>query len=98
MAFNLMCESREKINWNSLNERAQSLKLIEVVPMPNLSVSNGDALGISVPLKNVGEQAFRELTEFLKYLLENYKFRIYDLYSNKLLTAENIWELRKQIV
>lgn len=98
MAYNLMCESSEKIHWEELNTHASRLMQVEILPMPTLGINGGDAFGICIPLKKAGEKAWREMELLLTTLLQNPKFCIYEMYSNKRITLNNLHELKSQIV
>lgn len=98
MSYNIMCESSEKIDWKKLSSYASKMNFIEVLPMPNMGIDNGDAIGVCVPLSKTGESAWLEMEAFLTYLLEIPQLSIYELYSNKQITASNLHEIRNQII
>lgn len=98
MAYHLMCESSKKIDWKEMNTYTSRLTAVEVLPMPGLGVDGGDAIGVCVPLKNVGKKAWREMKALLRTLLKIPQLCIYEMYSGKQITKRNMHELKSQIV
>ena len=98
MAYNLMCESSEKICWEEINTLASRLMQVEILPMPTLGTNGGDAFGICIPLKKTGEKAWREMELLLTTLLQDLSFCVYEMYSSKRITLNNLHELKSQIV
>lgn len=99
MAFNVLCESAEKIDFVSLRQTVGAYSKLEITPMPGLGIKDGDAFGISVPAKHCGEGAFIEMNAFLKTLFSlDWKLDIYNLYSNELIKEESVYSLREYLV
>ena len=98
MAYNLMCESSRKIHWEKINIYASRLMRVEILPMPNLGIDGGDAFGICIPLKKTGEKAWRETESLLTSLLQDPSLCIYEMYSSKRITLNNLHELKLQLV
>ena len=98
MSYNIICESTEKINWKELNAYVSKMMLLEVLPMPNMGIDGGDAIGICVPLAKTGEKAWRETESLLTSLLQDPSLCIYEMYSGKRITLNNLHELKLQLV
>ncbi|MCL6560079.1 MAG: hypothetical protein K6U74_15075, partial [Firmicutes bacterium] len=82
MAYNILAESNQKVNWASLHADVYSDNiLIEFLPLPGQGLSGGDAIGLSVPSKNCGKEAWQQLVRIMRVLKDRYKMDLYDLYS-----------------
>ena len=100
MSFNIMCESSKKIDWHTFNKfKSHNLfNKVEVIPMPELGRNKGDALGVCVPLDNIGMAAWRQLKRMLEYLLDQEEIEIYNLYSGERVTKKNIESLQQEVI
>ena len=97
MAYNLLCESDKAIPWEELNRRLPPFTAVELVPMPGLGNGGGDALGLSVPRKNVGETAWRELCAAIDILREEFQLTLYDLYDGVPVGPGQLEKIREAI-
>lgn len=59
MAYNFWVESAAKIDWEQLNKSVQPFQLLEYVPMPGMGLNGGDAIGLSIPMRNTGRVPMR---------------------------------------
>ncbi len=97
MSYNLFCETNKIIQWEHLNSRVQSFTTAEYVPMPGMGIDGGDALGISIPLKNTGVKAWKEINEIIKILQTEFNFVIYDMYYGELVELNNMEKIKEAI-
>lgn len=80
MSYNILAETDKTINWEQLNERVVRKMFIEYIPMPGMGVNGGDALGISIPAKNLGYGAWEELKRSIEILKTEFQLNLYDMY------------------
>ena len=97
MAYNIFCETEKEIHWQKLNLRLQPFSFIEYVPMPGLAINGGDALGLSVPQKNVGDRAWREMQIVVEILINEFQFVLYDMYQGEIIDLESLDNIRAAI-
>lgn len=93
MSYNLLCESNRKIDWKRINEQLKSIRMVEFVPIP----AQTDSIGLSIPIKNVGEATWEELCLVLRLFINEYHFSVYELYSGNQITMDNIIQIKKQV-
>lgn len=99
MAFNIMAESKKSIDYNKLCIRVfKEHLMIEFIPMPNLGLDGGDAIGICVPHKNINENTWQELKTILKILKSEFNLDVYDLYGGQKLGLFNINDFRRNLL
>jgi hypothetical protein len=80
MAYNIFAETDKKINWEELHQKIMPQKMVEYVPMPGMGVNGGDAMGLSIPSKNSGKNAWKELKSLIYVLEIQFQFTLYDMY------------------
>lgn len=80
MAYNIFAETNKKINWEELNQRVVVKMFIEYFPMPGMGINGGDALGISIPSKNLRNGTWEELKRVIEILEIEFQFDLYDMY------------------
>lgn len=96
MALNFLAEKQEKINWKELHSIIyRDDLLIELVPMIGCGKNGGDAIGISIPRKNIGEKSWSQLKETILILQQNLGFQIFDMYSGISIEISNLDDLRQ---
>lgn len=97
MAYNIYAETSKKIDWVAINQKLMTYKLIEYVPMPGLGIEGGDALGISIPSKNLGNTAWEELKNVIGLLHSEYKFNLYDMYYGESIDSQLLSKIKENI-
>ncbi len=98
MAYNIYAETNKKIDWMEINQKLMAHKLIEYVPMPEMGIEYGDAIGISIPSKNLGIKAWNELEGVISLLETEYKFNLYDMYYGEKITFQLLNKIKGNIV
>lgn len=99
MAFNIMAESKKSIDYDKLYIRVfKEHLMIEFIPMPNLGLESGDAIGICVPQKNINENTWQELKTILKILKSEFSLDVYDLYDGQKLGLFNINDFKRNFL
>lgn len=97
MSYNLMCETKDKINWESFNKYIPWFENMEFIPMPSKGINGGDAIGISVPLKNVGKNTMKALEMIYLIVTGELGCTVYDLYTGQVVTEESLRLVYEQI-
>jgi hypothetical protein len=99
MAFNIIAETNKKLDFNNMHKEIYQDNLpFDLVPMPNLGISGGDAIGICVPLTNANEKTWRLLKPVLKKLKSRFGCAVYDLYGGQKLGLFNINEFKENLL
>jgi len=95
MALNFIAEKQEKINWKELHNKIYRTDLlIELVPMKGCGRNGGDAIGISIPRKNIGENTFQQLKDTILILQQKFRFEVFDMYSGNKIGTSNLEGLK----
>jgi hypothetical protein len=67
--------------------------------MAGMGINGGDALGISVPSKNSGIDAWEELKPVISMLESSqFQFTLYDMYYGAKLDSEMLKKIRENII
>lgn len=82
MAYNFMCETAKEPNWKKLNKLLIKYDKLETFPIFELE-SNKFGLAISIPMKNIGESAYKQFVSAQKLLSKKFNFRVFDMYYGK---------------
>jgi hypothetical protein len=99
MAFNIIAETNRKLDFFKLHKAIYQDNLpFDFVPMPQLGIDGGDAIGICVPLNNANEKTWELLRPVLKKLKSEFDCNVYDLYGGQKLGLFNIDEFRKNLL
>ena len=99
MAFNIIAESNKKLDFTKLHEVIYQDNLpFDFIPMPQLGISGGDAMGICVPMKNTNEKTWELLKPILKKLNAEFGCSVYDLYGGQKLGLFNIDEFKENFL
>src|SRR5215210_2819020 len=94
VAYNLMAEARESINWAAMLEQLRGCgDVVEYFPIPATSPTEADAIGISIPAQQAPTNAWRELECALKLLLQC-GMEVTDLYAASRVTVESLDKVR----
>lgn len=97
MAYNIFAETNKKIDWSELNKRIVFNRLLEYIPMPGMGVNGGDALGISIPSKNLRNGTWEELKMTIGILNNEFQFDLYDMYYGEKIDSKFMAKLRKNL-
>lgn len=98
MAYNIFAEADKKINWEELHQKITPIELVEYVPMPNMGIDGGDALGISIPSKNIGELAWEELRAAIEILMDEFHLNLYDMYYGIRIDSKVLIKIRENLI
>lgn len=99
MSFNIIAETRGRLDYAKLHQKIYQENMgFEFVPMPSLGISGGDAIGISVPLKNANENTWCKLKPVLKILKWRFGCDVYDLYGGQKLGLFNIDSIKANLL
>ena len=99
MAFNIIAETNKKLDYGKLHKEIYSEELpFDYLPMPGLGPNEGDAFGISVPLKNANEFTWTLLKPILKKLKSKFNCDVYDLYGGQKLTFFNTQKFKENLI
>lgn len=82
MAYNFLCETAKEPNWEKLNKLLMKYDKLEAFPIFE-SEDNKFGLAISIPMKNIGERAYKQFVSAQKVLSKKFDFRVYDMYYGK---------------
>ena len=96
MAYNFLCETTTEPNWGKLNKLLKKYNQLESFPILE-ATDKKFGLAISVPMKNVGESAYKQFIHINKLLTKKFKFTVYDMYYGKEVDKEHIKVIRKEI-
>jgi hypothetical protein len=95
MSLNFLAETTDLLDWRHVHSELYSPKcLIEFIPMPGGGINGGDAIGISIPSKNICEKALNQLKEKIRKLTLEFKIEVLDLYSGEKIDAANLEGLK----
>jgi hypothetical protein len=98
MAFNIIAESNAKLDYSKIYDAIYAEDLpFNIFPLPKLGINNGDAIGISVPLKYANEDTWGRLRPVLKKLRSKFGCEVYDLYGGQKLGFFNIKSFKKNL-
>ena len=97
MAYNLIAEFAQEPDWDELHRVAASLTAVECFPIPS-DATGASAVGVSLPAKAVDEHGWTELERFLLGLWDNYRARVFDLYSGGEVHRDNRAELKASLL
>lgn len=79
MAFNLLAVAETPIDWTLVSETYRNTdRMFEMFPIAE--PKNGDAIGISIPIKYLNEQSWQSALAFLLALTDLGPLKIYDMY------------------
>lgn len=99
MAYNLLAESSKKIKWRKLNKKTSKFnELIELIPISGLGENEGDALGLSIPAKNITEELWDDLAHIINILNGQFNLIIYDLYTGEKINIDNLDIIKKHFI
>ena len=70
MAYNFLCETTTEPNWGKLNKLLKKYNQLESFPILE-ATDEKFGLAISVPMKNVGESAYKQFIHINKLLTKN---------------------------
>jgi hypothetical protein len=96
MAYSLLAKSGGEIDWEFIHKglKINLLNNIEIFPIPGSIGFENDALGITVPSKNINKEAEDELFSTLSFLIE-INFEIIELYDGVKVTPFNIRKITR---
>jgi hypothetical protein len=95
MAFNLLVElSREMPDWKGLNQEmvSYSSKGIECFPIAQYGTRSENYLGVSFTGREIAQDRTDAFIDLILYLLKK-DYKVYELYSGKQLSTENVHAL-----
>ncbi len=96
MAYNFLCETTTEPHWKKLNIVLRKYDRLEVFPL--LEASEGKyALAVSIPMKNVGDSAYRQFVKVYRILTKRFQFTVYDLYYGTEVDRKQIEVIRREI-
>ena len=99
MSFNVIAETSRKLDYSKIHAEIFIDDLpFDFIPMPNLGVHGGDALGICVPLKNSNASTWEQLKPVLKVLRAKFNCDVYDLYGGQKLGLFNSKTIKKNLL
>ena len=97
MAYNIFAETNRKIKWEELNKRLVMNRLLEYVPMPGMGIDGGDALGISIPSKNIRNETWAELKMAIEILGNEFQLDLYDMYYGEKIDSKFMVKLKENL-
>ncbi len=81
MGYTLMAESKQALDWAEVHRAVMPLRRrVELFPIPGEGGA-GDALGVSVPQKNVNDLGWEEITQIADVLQKQFGMEVVDLPS-----------------
>ncbi len=96
MAYNFLCKTAIQPDFKKLNKLLKRCDRLEAFPMMESSDGNF-GLAISIPMKNIGINAYNQFVYVQKELTKNFGFKIYDLYYGKEVDQNHIKIVKKEI-
>ncbi len=97
MSYNIFAETNNKINWEELNRKVSPQISIEYVPMPGMGISGGDAVGISIPSKNIRNGLWEELKRVITILNDEFHLDLYDMYYGTKIDTKNMDKIKENL-
>src|ERR1700753_4238425 len=98
MSFNIIAEKSSRLNYHEIHREVYKDELFfDFVPMPELGLSGGDALGICVPLKNANKITWTQLLPVLDLLRTKFGCEVYELYDGQKLNDFNSESFEKNL-
>jgi len=97
MAYNIFVETDKQVDWEELHQKVMPKILVEYIPMPQNGKNGGDALGISIPSKNVGVKAWEELKNTIDILKTDYGFDLYDMFYGAKIDSELLGKVKQNL-
>ena len=98
MAYNLISEFAAEPDWVLLHSELMSRRrLVELFPVPASGKQGAPSLGISVPIKACGPDAWVELKAIVTTLMR-FGGVVTELYSSRRLTPETLDALREMVM
>lgn len=96
MAYNFLCETDREPQWDKINTILKRLDKLEAFPiaMPQKDIP---ALVISVPLKNVGKEAYGQFIRAYNKLTRRCGFVFCDMYYGKMVDKTHLKTIEKEI-
>lgn len=96
MAYNFLCETTIKPNWEKINKLLKKCNQLESFPFLESSDKNF-GLAISIPMKNVGISAYKQFVHIQKVLTKKFGFIVYDMYYGKEVDKKHIKVIKGEI-
>lgn len=97
MSYNIFAETDKKIDWEKLNDRVVIQMFIEYFPMQGMGINGGDALGISIPSKNIKNGVWEELKIAIDILKNEFQFDLYDMYYGAKIDSKLMDNIKKNL-
>ncbi|HEV3413888.1 MAG TPA: hypothetical protein VG101_15510 [Puia sp.] len=98
MSVNIVAESSSHLDYYDMHDAVYEGELpFDFIPMPNLGVDGGDALGICIPTKNAIESTWLKLLPVLEVLRTKFDCDVYELYGGEQLTDFNRENFRSNL-
>ena len=98
MAYNFWVESAAKIDWEQLNKSVQPFQLLEYVPMPGMGLNGGDAIGLSINMRNAGPCAYEEFLQVAALLQTEFQCTIYTMYNGTVVDDRSLEQIKADII
>lgn len=98
MSYNILAETDKTINWEQLNQRVVRKMFVEYIPMPGMGVNGGDALGISIPAKNLSYGAWEELKRSVQILKTEFQLNLYDMYYGAEIDSKLMVKIKNNLI
>ncbi len=96
MAYNFLCETTTEPNWEKLNKLLKKYDRLEAFPFLEAS-DETFGFAVSIPMKNIGERAYKQFVHAHKLLTKKFKFTVYDMYYGKEVDKDHIKVVRREI-
>lgn len=97
MVYNIFGETDKKIKWEELHKKVMPKELVEYIPMPGKGINGGDAIGICIPSKNIGNKAWKELEAIVDILGVEYQFNLYDMFYGAKIDSELLKKIKENL-
>ena len=97
MSYNILAETDKKIDFNELHEKMILHRSIEYVPMPDMGINGGDALGISIPSKMINDSTWGELEKVIEVLKKDFNLSLYDMYYGEIIDSKMMAKVKENL-
>lgn len=98
MSYNIFAETNKRIDWEELNKRVVLQMFIEYIPMPGMGNNGGDALGISIPSRNLRNGTWEELKRAMEILKTEFQFELYDMYLGTKIDSKVMDKIKQNLI
>jgi hypothetical protein len=99
MAFNIIAETSNKLDYQAIYKVVFIEGLpFELIPMPRLGASGGDAVGISIPIANANKMTWTKLKPVLTQLNGRFECDIYELCGGQKFELSNVDTFKKSLL